>query len=69
MTTRNDTDIICALASAVVHYQEYIDTDEPIDLQAAQTALWSLPLKQWIRHNHALLPLRRDGASIEVPGQ
>lgn len=69
MTTRNDTEIICALVSAVVHYQEYLDTNEPMDLMAAKGALWSLPLKQWIRHNHALLPQRRDGGSIEVPGK
>lgn len=68
MTTRNDTDIICALASAVMHYQEYIDTQEPMDLEAAKGALFSMPLKQWIRHNHALVPLRRDGKPIQIPG-
>lgn len=68
MTTRNDTDIICALVSAVVHYQEYLDTREPMDLEAAKGALYSLPLKQWLRHNHALIPVRRDRKPIEVPG-
>lgn len=61
MTTRNDTEIICALVSAVVHLQEYIDTNEFMDLEAAKSALQSYPLKQWIRHNHALVPVRRDG--------
>jgi hypothetical protein len=68
MTTRNDTEIICALVSAVVHYQEYLDTHEPADLVAANGALYSMPLKQWLRHNHALVPLRRDGDTIQVPG-
>ncbi len=68
MTTRNDTEIICALASAVVHYQEYIDTHDPMDLLSAQNSLWSMPLKQWVRHNYVLLPLRRDGESIELSG-
>lgn len=68
MTTRNDTEIICALVSAVVHYQEFLDTLDPVDLEAAKAALYSMPLKQWIRHNHVLLPIRRDGKPIEVPG-
>ena len=66
MTTRNDTEIICALVSAVVHYQEYLDTYEPTDLESAKSALYNMPLKQWIRHNNALLPLRRDGKSIQA---
>ncbi len=61
MTTRNDTQIICALVSAVVHLQEYIDTDELLDLDAAKNALQSYSLQQWIRHNFALIPARRDG--------
>jgi hypothetical protein len=68
MTTRNDTEIICALISAVVHYQEYLDTHELMDLEAAKGSLVSMPLKQWIRHNHVLVPLRRDGEPIQVPG-
>lgn len=68
MTTRNDTEIICALVSAVLHYQEYIDTGEPSDLHAAKGALFCMPLKQWIRHNHALVPVRRDGTPIAVEG-
>ncbi|MEE8428545.1 MAG: hypothetical protein V3S33_03475 [Gammaproteobacteria bacterium] len=68
MTTRNDTEIICALVSAVVHYQEYIDTGELFDLEAAKGALFNMPLKQWIRHNHVLIPLRRDGKSIAIQG-
>ena len=67
MTTRNDTQIICALISAVVHYQEYLDTDELMDLEAAKSALYSYPLKQWIRNNHALVPVRRDGKTLEMP--
>lgn len=68
MTTRNDTEIICALISAVVHYQEYIDTNEPVDLVAAKAALYSMPLKQWIKHNHVLMPMRRDGKPLSVSG-
>jgi len=68
MTTTNDTQIICALVSAVVHYQEYLDTREPMDLEAAKSALYSMPLKQWLRHNHALVPIKRDGDTITVPG-
>lgn len=60
MTTRNDTEIICALVSAVVHLREYIDTDELLDLEAAKGALDGFPIRQWIRHNHALIPVRRD---------
>ena len=67
MTTRNDTNIICALISAVVHYQEYLDTDEFDDLEAAKSALYSYPLKQWIRNNHALVPVRRDGKPLQMP--
>ncbi len=65
MTTRNDTEIICALASAVVHYQEYLDSDDLTDLEAAKSALFSYPLKQWLRHNRALIPLRRDGKPMQ----
>lgn len=68
MTTRNDTEIICALVSAVVHYQEYLDTYEPMDLEAAKGALFTLPLKQWVRHNHVLIPVRRDGKGIKIEG-
>lgn len=60
MTTRNDTQIICSLVSAVVHLREYIDTDELLDLESAKDVLQNFPLKQWIRHNHALIPVRRD---------
>jgi len=66
MTTRNDTEIITALVSAVVHYQEYVDTGELLDIVAANSALYCMPLKQWLRHNHALVPLRRDGKTIAV---
>lgn len=68
MTTRNDTEIICALVSAVVHYQEYLDSEDLTDLDAAKGALFSLPLKQWLRHNHALIPVRRDGKGIQIEG-
>ena len=64
MTTRNDTQIICALVSAVVHLQEYIDTNELLDLEAAGSALQNYPLQQWIRHNYALIPVRRDGKAF-----
>jgi hypothetical protein len=64
MTTRNDTEIICALASAVLHYQEFLDTLEPVDLDAAKSALNTLPLKQWLRHNFVLVPVRRDGKRL-----
>ena len=60
MTTRNDKEIICALVSAVVHLQEYIDTDELLDLEAAKSVLQTFSLQQWIRHNYALIPVRRD---------
>lgn len=66
MTTRNDTEIICALVSAVLHYQEFLDSDDLTDLEAAKSALFSLPLKQWLRHNHALVPLRRDGKALQA---
>lgn len=64
MTTRNDTQIICALVSAVVHLREYIDTAELVDLESAHDVLQSMPVKQWIRHNHALIPVRRDGKAF-----
>ena len=55
------TAIIAALASAVVHYQEHIDTGEALDLGAARGCLDNPLVSQWIDDNEALLPLRRDG--------
>ena len=55
---------LVSAVSAAVHYQEYIDTDEPFDLIAAQAAMQGLSLKDWARKNAAMLPDRRDGKSF-----
>jgi len=61
MTTRNDAALIAYLASAVVHLLEHIDTNELTDLETAKGLLAMYPVQQWVRHNHALIPVRRDG--------
>lgn len=52
------------LASAIVHLIEYIDTGEPMDLQAADGVIGMLvpDLLQDLHEQH-LLPLRRDGGA------
>lgn len=50
--------------SACVHYQEFIDTGESFDLVAAKSAMRGHSLNDFIRHNGALIPIRRDGKSI-----
>ncbi len=59
--SKTETAIIAALASAVVHYQEFADTSEPLDLGAARGCLDNPLVSQWIEDNETLLPLRRDG--------
>ena len=61
----NDFQImIIQLASAVVHLQEFIDTGEPNDLDAAQTNLAHPLIQKWMAENEVLLPLRRDAVIL-----
>lgn len=53
--------IIIQLASAVVHLQEYIETDEHLDFYAAASNLAHPDVENWMADNKVLLPLRRDG--------
>ena len=61
--TKSDLEVVViSLISAVVHYQEHIDTGEPADLVAAKGAISAnLVVRDWARENRVLLPLRRDG--------
>ena len=52
--------------SACVHYQEYIDTGESFDLISAKTAMEGHSLRDWIRKNKVMLPVRRDGLSTII---
>ena len=52
---------IVQLASAVIHLQEHIDTDEPMDFAAAESNLAHPLVEDWMAKNKVLLPVRRDG--------
>ncbi len=60
--TKNDLEVmVVSLFSSVVHFQEYVDTAEPLDLVAAKSDLTTnLLLRDWAQENKVLLPLRRD---------
>lgn len=49
--------------NAAIHYQEYIDTNEPFDLISAKGSMRGLSLSDWMRKNKVMLPVRRDGKS------
>lgn len=57
----NDELLVVQLASAVVHLQEHIDSGEPFDRAAAESCLSHPLVEDWMSHNKALLPVRRDG--------
>lgn len=64
MSENELTQAIVAAVSAVVHFDEYVDTGQPADLTAARSALLSPELQQWAKENKVLMPLRRDGKSV-----
>jgi len=49
---------------AVVHLKEFIDTGEPMDLDAADGILNGPEMRAWIEDNEIMLPLRRDGKRL-----
>ncbi len=53
---------LIAAVSAVVHYQEFLATNYQGDLSAAESAIASPHLKQWMADNEALIPVKRDPA-------
>lgn len=52
---------LVAAVSACVHYQEYIDTGEPFDLDTAKALQRAPSLAKWMRKYAVMMPLRRDG--------
>jgi len=57
--------LLLAFAGAAVHYQEFIDSGESVDLLAAKTSLHSYPsVREWADRNAVMLPVRRDGRSM-----
>ena len=50
---------LVAAMSAVVHLEEYIETDVSLDLIAANTSLASPFLKRWVKDNAVMLPVKR----------
>lgn len=54
---------ICKAMSAVAHLIEYIDTNEPFDLQSAASILNDPEMSGWVKNNSVLMPARRDGVA------
>jgi hypothetical protein len=60
-----DTAVVIAALCAAAHYQEYVDTLQPLDLGAAKDSIRLNPLvTEWIEENEIMLPLRRDGKTF-----
>jgi hypothetical protein len=59
-----DQRMLMKALSAIAHYQEYIDTNQPADLYAAIGVMQDTDLQKWVTDNAVMLPLRRDGKSL-----
>ena len=60
----NDERVLIFAMSAIVHLKEYIDTGEKMDLAAADSLLNGPEVRAWIEVNQIMLPLRRDGKTL-----
>lgn len=60
----NKDRVLIFAMSAIVHLQEFIDTGESADLDAALGLINGTELRAWIEDNEIMLPLRRDGKRL-----
>ena len=59
-----DKKLLLLAMNAVAHYQEYVDTGEPMDLAAARASLDYPEMTEWLEEYIILLPLRRDNKTL-----
>lgn len=57
--------LLCKLGSLVYHLEEFLDTGEPFDKQAAQSVREDAEVEQWFHDMRAmaLLPVKRPTQS------
>lgn len=56
--------ILIFAMSTIVHLQEFIDSGDSADLDAANGLISGTEMRAWIDENEILLPLRRDGKRL-----
>ncbi len=64
MTEKQLNSALIAACSALLHYQEFVDTGITVDRIAAESALQSPPLRLWLHQNTVMVPERRDGKTL-----
>lgn len=54
--------LLIKLGSALIHYQEYVETDHHFDLKAAESIMTDPEVETWISEMNAkaLLPVKRS---------
>jgi hypothetical protein len=60
---------VMALASAIVHFDEFVSSNHPTDLQAARATLAAPSVAEIMSEldKASCLPLRRDGVGYRLP--